>query len=373
MALLHLLGMIAPERLRIATIVDHGLRPESAAEALRAADMARALGAEPHVLTLAWPDGARSSQDAARTARHVALAEFARARGARVVFLGHTRDDQAETVLMRREMGSGVMGLAGMASLSPSPAWPEGRDIWLARPMLRVSRATLRGFLTDERIDWIEDPSNRAMRFARVRARARLAASDESDALIEVSDAAAIQAQEAHHIAFAAGLKCAVFEGGGMSFAADLLKLPAHVDVLAAAAIAVGARTRELRLEAAEGLAKRLGSDGVTALGGALFARADKRIQVRRDPGGVHGRRGGSRAHPRLDLAPGQAAVWDRRLEVTASDAGWTIGPAADGKATDPAFHRDGLPVDPAPLKRAWLVEKRFLQRFWRYYEPVFG
>jgi tRNA(Ile)-lysidine synthase len=373
MALLHLLGMIAPERLRIATIVDHGLRPESAAEALRAADMARALGAEPHVLTLAWPDGARSSQDAARTARHVALAEFARARGARVVFLGHTRDDQAETVLMRREMGSGVMGLAGMASLAPSPAWPEGRGVWIARPLLGVPRAVLRTFLVDERIGWIEDPSNAAQRFARVRARARLQTSGETEALIALADDAAIRVRDAHREAAAAASLCARFMGGSISLAAHLLESPAAAAVLAGAAMAAGARLRELPADAAEGLRRRLAHDGATALGGALFVRLPRHILVWRDPGGVHGRRGGGRPHPRLDLAPGRPTVWDRRLEITAQTEGWTLAPAIDKRSTEPDFFHGSQAADGRALERNWLVEERFRRRFWRHEEPVFG
>lgn len=371
MALLHLLGRVAPGRKRIAAIVDHGLRAESAAEAKRAADLARGLGAEPHILTLDWPDGAKGSQDAARTARHEALAVFARRQGVSVIYLGHTRDDQAETVAMRRDRTSGGAGLSGMGALAPSPVWPEGRDLWIARPMLGLSRERLREVLKDDGIGWIEDPSNAALRFARVRTRARLRESGETDDLIRLAKIAAAETADAHRRAMTAALMCATFEDGVIRFAEELLDLPAAVDVLAAAAMAVGARTRELPSEAAAGLARRLTIEGTTALGGALFSRVGARILVVRDPGGVHGRRGGGRPHPRLDLAPGVPVVWDRRLEVTAPEPGWALVRSPGLKQTDPVFLQGGQAADPGPLTRRWLAEHRFRRRFWRHGEPV--
>lgn len=371
MALLHLLGRVAPSRKRIAAIVDHGLRAESATEAKRAAELARGVGAEAHILTLDWPGGAKGSQDAARTARHEALAAFARSQGVSVIYLGHTRDDQAETVAMRRDRTSGDAGLSGMGALAPSPVWPEGRDLWIARPMLGLSRERLREVLTDDDVEWIEDPSNAALRFARVRTRARLRESGETEDLIRIAKTAAAETADAHRRAMTAAMMCATFDEGVIRFAEELLDLPAAVDVLAAAAMAVGARTRELPSEAAAGLARRLSSDGTTALGGALFTRSGPQISVVRDPGGVHGRRGGGQPHPRLDLEPGVPAVWDRRLEVAAPEPGWSLVRATDRKQTDPDYLRQGEAADPGPLGRRWLVEHRFRRRFWRYGEPV--
>jgi tRNA(Ile)-lysidine synthase len=86
------------------------------------------------------------------------------------VVLGHTRDDQAETLLMRLARGSGVDGLSAMA-----PARRAHGVLWL-RPFLGVSREALRAELRVRGIGWVEDPSNADPRFLRVRARQALAA-----------------------------------------------------------------------------------------------------------------------------------------------------------------------------------------------------
>jgi tRNA(Ile)-lysidine synthase len=364
---------VAPERPRIAAIVDHALRPESAAEARLAAAIAHDLGAEPVVLRLDWPRGEKRSQEAARVSRHAALAHLARARGASVLYLGHTRDDQAETVLMRRLAGSRDLGLAGMAALSPSPIWPEGRDLWVARPMLGLTREALRDHLRGEGVRWIEDPSNEAVRYARVRARRELKDSAETDDLVDLARVSALMAVRAHGFArLAAGLFMRHDEGVAR-FPAGLLDHAGGPMALGALAVAAGARTRDIPEEAAKGLLRRLRQDGHTALGGAHFVRSAEKMFVSRDPGGVHGRRGGGKPHPALDLAPGHPTVWDRRLELTALEPGWTAQLAPDGRATAPVFVRNGAEADPGDAVAArWLVETRMARLLWRGAEPPF-
>jgi len=373
LALLHLLGEVAPERPRIAAIVDHGLRPESADEARQAAAIARDLGAEAIILQLDWPHGEKRAQEAARIARHTALADLARIRGAPVLYLGHTLDDQAETVLMRRLAGSKDLGLAGMAPLSPSPIWPEGRDLWVARPLIFQTRETLRDHLRAEGIRWIEDPSNDALRYARVRARRELKESAETSDLVDLARVSALMAARAHgHARLAAGLFLR-HEGGVVRFPASLLDHAGGPLALAALAVAAGARTRDIPQEAAAGLLRRLRQEGHTALGGAHFVRTEDGVTVSRDPGGVHGRRGGGQPHPALDLAPGHPVVWDRRLEITAIEPCWSARPSADGAATAPAFTRNGVETDPgAAVATRWLLEARMARLLWRGAEPPF-
>lgn len=151
-----------------AVTVDHGLRPDSAAEARRAGEFCAALGI-PHTIRR-W-EGEKpvaGLQAAAREARYRLLAQAADDAGCGLVMTGHTLDDQAETVAMRRERGAG-RGLSGIA-----PATLHDKRIWFVRPLIGQRRAALRAFLTERRQEWIDDPSNTDPRFERVRMRAAI-------------------------------------------------------------------------------------------------------------------------------------------------------------------------------------------------------
>jgi tRNA(Ile)-lysidine synthase len=171
MALMHLAARWARARRRpnlFVVTVDHGLRPESAAEAAQVARAAAALGLSHDTLRWEGWEGRGNLQDAARRARRRLIREWAEARGIEAVATGHTLDDQAETVLLRLARGSGVDGLAAMA-----PVRREARLSWL-RPLLDLRREELRDWLRARNLGWIEDPSNEDMRFDRVRARRML-------------------------------------------------------------------------------------------------------------------------------------------------------------------------------------------------------
>nr|WP_245218893.1 tRNA lysidine(34) synthetase TilS [Rubellimicrobium aerolatum] len=151
--------------LRAAT-VDHGLRAGSAAEAEGVARLCAGLGLGHDVLRWAGWDGRGNLQDRARTARRGLLSAWAEGAGVGHVLLGHTRDDQAETLLLRLGRGSGVDGLAGMRG------WSGGDPVWWGRPLLGVTREALREWLRGRGAAWVEDPSNADPRFGRARARA---------------------------------------------------------------------------------------------------------------------------------------------------------------------------------------------------------
>lgn len=169
LALLHLLHAAGHRGLRAAT-VDHGLRAGSAAEAERVAEICAGLGIPHDRLDWTGWDGTGNLQDQARRARYRLLADWAGARGFGDVALGHTRDDQAETMLMGLARGAGLDGLSGMR-----PAFSRGA-VRFHRPLLQAARADLQAWLTRRDIGWIDDPSNKDTRFDRVRARAVLAA-----------------------------------------------------------------------------------------------------------------------------------------------------------------------------------------------------
>lgn len=171
MALMHMARHWAAQPgcvLHVAT-VDHGLRPEAREECALVARRAAEIGAPHDILPWAW-DGRGNLQDRARRARQDLLSNWAQARGIAHVALGHTRDDQAETLLMRLQRGSGVDGLAGMA-----PARHDGPVTWL-RPLLDLRRDTLRDHLRGIGWDWAEDVSNLDPAYTRVRTRQAIAA-----------------------------------------------------------------------------------------------------------------------------------------------------------------------------------------------------
>jgi tRNA(Ile)-lysidine synthase len=154
----------------IAVTVDHGLRAAAAAEARQVKRLARALDL-PH-RTLHW-SGEKPQTGvpaAARDARYRLLAQAARSAGASHIVTAHTRDDQAETLLLRLLRGSGITGLAAMARVT------ERHGVVLARPLLEVPKARLLATLNKANIGYADDPSNRDTAFTRPRLRALLPA-----------------------------------------------------------------------------------------------------------------------------------------------------------------------------------------------------
>ena len=168
LALAHGWARVMGIGLRVVTI-DHGLRAASAAEAAMVGAECAALGHPHSVLHWSW-DGQGNLQDAARAAR-LRLIDGWRGEIGEVLF-AHTRDDQAETVLMRLARGSGVEGLSAMAPLRR----PQGCGFRQVRPLLDISRADLRHYARTLRLPFVDDPSNDDPRFDRVRARRALAA-----------------------------------------------------------------------------------------------------------------------------------------------------------------------------------------------------
>lgn len=147
-----------------AVIVDHGLQDGSAEVAAAAAAQCRALGLDPvveaHVHVLTGP-GSGGLEQAARLARRRALLDAAEVHDASAIWLAHTADDQAETVLLGLLRGSGPRSMAGMRE----------RDGMWVRPLLGLSRDVVRASLAAAGISPHEDPMNEDPRFSRVRVR----------------------------------------------------------------------------------------------------------------------------------------------------------------------------------------------------------
>ena len=160
MALLEIAGLLAP-RLRLelhVACVDHGLRIESAAETRLVRAAADRWAATFHAVRL---DPGGADEDTLRRARHAALHEVRLATNSRFILLGHTSDDQVETIVFRFLRGAGFGGLSGMREVRGP----------LLRPLLGIRRAELRRLLTSRGVEWAEDATNESDRYARGRLR----------------------------------------------------------------------------------------------------------------------------------------------------------------------------------------------------------
>lgn len=178
----------------VAVTVDHGLRPEAADEARQVAAIAADLGLR-H-LTLRWEEADATAGGLiarAREARYRLLAQAADEIGTDLVLLGHTADDQAETVAMRAaRKADGAEGWdRGGAGMARATLF-EGR-IWLARPLLGIRRGALRAHLSAHGLAWIDDPTNLDTRYERSRIRAQLV--DPAPLLKAADDAAQRRAE----------------------------------------------------------------------------------------------------------------------------------------------------------------------------------
>ncbi|MBD2842752.1 tRNA lysidine(34) synthetase TilS [Erythrobacter sp. KMU-140] len=155
-----------------AATVDHGLRQESASEADFVSDICAKLGVEHTVLNVEVSEG--NLQSNARAARYLALGQWHDEARVSAVMTAHHADDQAETLLMRLNRGSGVPGLAGIRSTTEIPGWGGS----LFRPLLRWSKAELESVVAQAGIEPVRDPSNADEQFDRARMRRFLAEQD---------------------------------------------------------------------------------------------------------------------------------------------------------------------------------------------------
>ena len=148
----------ATSNIAVAT-VDHGLRPQSRAEAEAVARWSAERSFDHAILTWTGDKPATGLPAAARAARYRLLASHAQAIGADTIVTAHHADDQAETVLMRLLRGSGPAGLAGMAARAPVPGGEAG-DLTLARPLLRFAKADLIALCRTAGQAFFDDPTN---------------------------------------------------------------------------------------------------------------------------------------------------------------------------------------------------------------------
>lgn len=143
-------------------VIDHGLQPDSREVAERVVAQLAEHGMSGRVMSIVVDRAADGPEAAARQARYEALT--AAAQGEEVVLLGHTLDDQAETVMLGLARGSGTRSLAGM---------PRRRGKFV-RPLLGVRRATTEQACRELGLSWWDDPHNSVPQYARVRVRKKV-------------------------------------------------------------------------------------------------------------------------------------------------------------------------------------------------------
>lgn len=296
----------------LALTVDHRLHPESAAWTRFAGDAAERVGADWRAIAWDADKPLRGLPAAARSARHRLLADAARAAGARVVLFGHTLDDVYEEGLMRQD---GAPSLPPLREWGPSPVWPEGRGVFLLRPLLEARRSALRDLLRQLGETWIEDPANADPRFTRARARLAAAARPQRGA--------PFAARQDTALGDLAKLST-VTPDGRVVIGREYLRdgAPAVIRRFIAAALLCASGTeRPPRGHALERLTSRLqAAEPFTAtLCGARVTGSALSVTFGREAGEQS--RGGLAPRP---LQPLRSTVWDGRFEVRADEPGLT-------------------------------------------------
>ncbi|MDO5613276.1 MAG: tRNA lysidine(34) synthetase TilS [Paracoccus sp. (in: a-proteobacteria)] len=345
-ALLHIAHGWARGRRLMAATVDHGLRPESAAEARTAQKVAETLGI-PHA-TLKWQrDTTEGNLMAnARDARLRLLSGWAQRNDLPAVLLGHTQDDQAETLLMRLARGAGVDGLAGMAE------WRDAFGIRWLRPMLSASRASLRDWLAERGLRWIDDPSNDNADFDRIRIRKAMAALQLDPAALAQSARNIGQARDAlAHYAAQAADEATADRGSLVLPRAPFRLSPPEVQrrlAVAAARWITGADYPPRRATVAHALAALAAGSRVT-LDGALFWPAGDRIRVIREPAAA------------MRAAETDAPVWDNRWQINGLSPGQTVAALGFESLDQVNWRLSGLSRDEAAASPAIRAKGRVL------------
>ena len=275
LALLVLAAEAFPGRVRAAT-VDHGLRPESADEARFCADVCSRLDVPHRILTVEVARG--NLQSEARSARYAALAVWAEDQAIEALLTGHHADDQAETLLMRLNRGSGVAGLAGVRATATVP----GAELPLLRPLLGWRKSELEAVCATKGVNPVRDPSNLDERFDRVRVRKALADADWLDVAALAASAANL-ADAAEVLEWAAGREVAerVERDGDMTTYRSPAPFAVQLRVLSSLVALHGNEPREGALAR---LMRSLEAGQRGTIAGALIERTGEGWRVLKEP-----------------------------------------------------------------------------------------
>ncbi len=238
-----------------AVVIDHQLQQGSGPVAKAAAGTCRTLGLDPVqvVAVAAASDLGDGPEAAARQARLAAFADVVQRHTGTALMLGHTRDDQAETVLLRLTRGSGTRAIAGMAVTSTQS------DLVLSRPFLTdVTRAQTRAACAAQGLSWWDDPHNEDTRYTRVRVRRALQSLQEDlgPGLAQgLARSAALARQDADHL-----------DGLARAEAAEMGEFPWQVADLEQLPAALRGRVWRLLMTASGATAPDVGAGHVASL-----------------------------------------------------------------------------------------------------------
>ena len=254
-------------------LVNHNIRRNAADEAARVAARMRQHGVEVEILTLANPAPLSGLQEWARRERYAALTEIARREGA-ILLLGHHRDDQAETVMMRLCRGSGIAGLAGMRVLQ------RRNGAVLVRPLLALCRQDLEDVCRTAGVDFENDPSNADARFERVRVRGELSRiapenNQLSSQLVQLAETAAAIDDTLLAALERAGIAGSFTLSGAARLPKSVMQLPELIRnrALVRVILGVGGMPYPPSQAALNRLSKRLLAGQAATLGGCRFLR----------------------------------------------------------------------------------------------------
>jgi tRNA(Ile)-lysidine synthase len=286
----------------IVLTVDHQLRRESEGWTKACAETAYRFNLPFRALAWSGEKPKTGLPAAARAARHMLLADAARQAGARVILMGHTADDVLEASIMRAQ-GSTT---PSARQWSPSPAWPQGRGLFLLRPLLGVRRAEIRDWLRSRHETWIDDPANEDDTYARPRAR-RAISNGAAPSSVMATPSAAVLAETCRHDA-----------RGDLAITRAVLRNAepeALLRFVSAACLCAAGTSRPPARDRVERLAMRATGEGtfVTSLAGARIEATHETVLFQREAG--EAARGGL---VRLKLMAGETGVWDGRFELGA-------------------------------------------------------
>jgi len=152
-------------------IVDHDLRNGSFNEARSAKHFAESCGYNVEVLKWSHSLLRTAVQEKARIARYGLIGDKCREKGIKYLLTAHNLEDQVETLMMRYDRKTDWRGAAGMSSITYAPVWPELSLINIVRPLLGVPRQLLRDYNINNKIKWSDDPSNKDMKYTRIKVR----------------------------------------------------------------------------------------------------------------------------------------------------------------------------------------------------------